>query len=637
MKLLIIILFATHSIILSYPLNIKDNVFDVRKIPVELLKSGGAVIRIDNKIFKVDNYKSATLTVKYAVTIFNKEQQKYGRLSIWYDKFRKISELDAVIYDAQGEEIRDLEKADIKDYSDFEKYFEYNDNRTKFIEMYYDKFPYTVEFNYELEYDGYLGWPSWSSRSSLEPVEYTSFKVIAPENYKLGYWCNADSIKPTIKKLDDDIAYLWEQKLLPKLSYDAVGEDLEDISLVVKIAPSDFEIDGHRGKIDSWQSFGLWYYNLYKDRCVLPESAQGEIDEKINSGDDEKEKIRILYKYLQSKTHYVSVQLGIGGWQPFDANYVYINGYGDCKALSNFMVAMLDYAGIKAYPVIINSTDYPDPILTDLPSQQFNHVIVCAPLQKDTIWLECTSNVLSPGVIGSENENRYALMVTPEGGTLIKTPSSKAVENLQIKKISVSLTHTGKAYASINIKYSGDQYDAVIYLAKQSTPAEKENYIKRMFEVPDISLKNLKLSFTEDENPTVNLNMDISLSKYGTVMGKRIFLNPNLMERRKIIPKDVEKRLSPVKFKYPYMDVDSIYYVLPENFVVETLPKETNLKSSFGSFISKVIQHTGNSILYIRELKIDEYSIAAEKYNEYKKFFSEVVNADKQSVVLINK
>jgi len=85
---------------------------------------------------------------------------------------------------------------------------------------------------------------------------------------------------------------------------------------------------------------------------------------------------------MQDHTRYISIQLGIGGWQPFDAAFVQEHGYGDCKALSNYMVALLKTAGITAYSVLIRPGDYRYTFNESFPSNQFTHVIVCVPFQK---------------------------------------------------------------------------------------------------------------------------------------------------------------------------------------------------------------------------------------------------------------
>ena len=48
---------------------------------------------------------------------------------------------------------------------------------------------------------------------------------------------------------------------------------------------------------------------------------KAEILKLIEGASTNLEKIEILYRYLQENTRYVSVQLGIGGWQTFDARH----------------------------------------------------------------------------------------------------------------------------------------------------------------------------------------------------------------------------------------------------------------------------------------------------------------------------
>ncbi len=439
-SVVIVIIFAAINLTYSFAgSNDEMNEYDIRKIPLVLLKDADVVIRKDITHFEVKDENSAVLKVKYAVTLFRSTKKNYGRKALFYDKFTDIDDLDGAIYDANGEKIRDLSDEDVKDYSAAQGYSLYEDNRVKVAELFYDRFPYTVEYTYTKKYDGYLDWPYWYSRSSIEPVEYTSFEVLIPKDQTLRYWINADSLQPKILNIDDNKSYLWEAKNQLKLSSEVYNDAIEDVAGVVKIAPQNFEIDDYKGDMSSWKSFGLWYYDLYKDRLTLPETAQKEIQSKINQNDSLKTKVVKLYKYMQSKTHYINITLGIGGWQPLEASYVSDHGYGDCKALSNFMVSILNTAKIKAYPVLINHGHEGIPFINEFPSNQFNHVIVCVPFEKDTLWLECTSQTTQPGFLGSGSENRGALMITPNGGVVVKTPVSFADKNVQRKIIDVSL------------------------------------------------------------------------------------------------------------------------------------------------------------------------------------------------------
>ena len=625
-------LFSFICFVISGSLLADDSKYAVSKIPSELSSNVNAVIRYNSTRFIIEDEKSSILIDTIIVTIFNKDGQHYGDLFLPYDKFSDITDLDGKILDENGEEIRDLEDKDINDRPATRSYSLYEDSRVKEAELYFNKFPYTIEFTYEIDFDGNINWPSWYSQHSLEPVELSKFEVKVPANYKLRYWCNRESIKPEIS--ENGKLYSWHAENLKELSYDVVGEAIEDVAAVVKIAPSKFEFGGYEGNMNSWKEFGLWGFNLCKDKNNLSETAKKEINSLITPLDSPKQKVLKLYRYLQSTTRYVSVQLGIGGWQPFDAMYVHDRGYGDCKALSNYLVSLLRVVGIKSYSVWINNGYRRLPLIKEFPSDQFNHVIVCVPLEKDTVWLECTNQNISAGNVGWGNENRDALMLTPEGGMIVAIPKSSSEQNIMQKKIDVSFS-TGTAAINGLIKWGGDQQIPVRDILKDEVPKNKEKWILESFEVPDVKIKNYSFDVAGDSTNQVSLKLNLALPKYATISGSRIFFNPNLMERRTYVPKEVSERLSPIRFIYPYHDIDSVVYKIPQGYKIEALPDEMNLVSSFGNFISKVSRYKEGEILYIRSLEIKKYEIPAENYDEYRKFFSDVVKADRSQVVLV--
>ena len=70
------------------------------------------------------------------------------------------------------------------------------------------------------------------------------------------------------------------------------------------------------------------------------------------------------------------------------------------------MKAALKAVGIKSYIALINAKYNSEPVDPSFPENGFDHVILCIPQPKDSIWLECTSNTTDFGVLGSFTENR---------------------------------------------------------------------------------------------------------------------------------------------------------------------------------------------------------------------------------------
>ncbi len=617
----------------------KDKKFDVASIPSELTEDADAIIRMNQLRFEVKSRKEAIEKRHWVVTIFNENGRDFGEVIVPYDKFCifKTSKLKGHLRDVNGKVIRKLKKSDIEDRSAISGYSLYEDSRVCIAKLYHDVYPYTVDFEYEIRHNGLINWTTWYPQRQEEPVEYASFELIAPKGMEIRYTTRGMELEPIITERKKQQVYHWERSMLPLREIEPLGPSWQEQRASVRAAPTEFEIAGIKGEMSSWKSFGNWYYELSKDRNELPQERATEV-QKISSGTaSDLKKIAKLYELMQKETRYVSVQLGIGGWQPFDAKYVSKNKYGDCKALTNYMMTLLNAVDIPAYPALIRAGRNVSDVIADFPSNQFNHVILYVPLKADTIWLECTSQTSPFGHLGTFTEDRYALVVTADGGELHRTPKSRPVDNQQIHYGTVTLKETGDATAKIKAHYSGNQQDIVRYALAQRSDRDREEWLRDQLLIPTFRLTWVDFTDVDSKQKVISLPFELELPRYTSRSGSRLFLQPNLMNHWRYVPRKMENRTQPVHLSYTYIEADTIFYQLPEGYSVESLPDPVFIEMDFGSYYAASIVIEDKTLQYSRRIEITKNRMPPEKYEEYRSFVKQIVQADQKKVVLLKK
>ncbi len=609
----------------------------VSQMPALLALNAEAVVRLDARTFLVESPKRATEHIRTAVTVFNQKGREAGRCVVFYDRLVELKSLRGELLDAEGRKIRELKNPDVKDYSAISGFSLYEDNRVRVAELYHDAYPYTVVFEYERLYNGLINWPTWYPQDGENSVELSWFELNVPAAMPVRYRLRGHASEPKVHTDATRKTLRWEATLIPKYEHEAHGPSWREQAASVLTAPHEFEIAGYAGNMASWESFGQWSQQLYEGRNLLPPEALAQVQQLCGNLASPKDKARALYEKLQATTRYVSVQLGVGGWQPFEANYVFTRGYGDCKALSNYMVSMLQAVSLEAYPVLIrNGADEPD-VLADFASNQFNHMIVCVPVEKDTLWLECTSQTMPFGHLGMSNEDRHVLVVTPAGGKLVRTPKSKSRDNQQLRRALVTISETGDARSEVRTHYTGNQQDRVRGALAQSSPQAREDWLREEINIPSFRLIKADFSEVEGRQKEIALPVSLELPRYATRSGARLFFKPNLMERWKTVPAAVEERKQPVDLSYAYIDLDSVSYQLPPGYAVEAAPAPVKVETPFGSFYASADFKSEGRLEYVRRLELRENKLPAEQYEAYRKFVAEIVKADGMQVVLVRK
>ncbi|MEM8598530.1 MAG: DUF3857 domain-containing protein [Bacteroidota bacterium] len=608
----------------------------------ELYDHGAVVRRHDTRV-EIQGPGRAIQTERRAVTVFDARGRDFGTHVVFYDTFRKLKRFRACLLDAQGEETRCLGRRDFADYPATSSYSLYDDNRVRVAEFVHDAYPYTVVFETEVEHDGLLGGPpAWRPQPAGNPVEQARLTVSVKGNLPLRHraYHLSDAAEPTVTEERDATVYTWMLGMMPGRGREALGPRFYDQVPRVEVTLDAFEIGGERGRLDSWDAFGRWYGRLSEGRAELPEDARAEIQAIATQGTTRREKVRLLYEHLQTSMRYVSVQLGLGGWQPFDAAYVYERRYGDCKALTNYLMAALATVGIEAYPALIFNGSRAADLDPDFPYNRFNHVVLYVPMDdaatpdaEPPLWLEATSTRMAFARIGASNEDRHALVVTPEGGMLARTPASDAAENREARRLALTLDARGHASGTLHYTYTGAQTDRVRGALWQATPQDRLDWLyERAAKGGELSAPDF--SRVDTRTDTLRLAATLDMPRFATSMGRRLFVQPSRLLHTPGVPSETDHRLHPVRFAYPYLDTDEITLQLPDGYQVEVLPDPVVLHTEFGRFEARAELRNDGALRFTRTLEIRTRELPAVAYDDVRAFFAAAEQAGTDQVVL---
>jgi transglutaminase-like putative cysteine protease len=572
------------------------------------------------------------------ITVLNEAGNKYAVYHNSYEKLVSLSDIDGNLYNAAGKHLKNVKKKDIADLIDDNQMALVTDSRIKMHRFYSTDYPYTVEYEDEQDFDGIFYLPYWIPQlSNYCSVQQSRFVVETPVNYQLHYKTFRYAGKPSIINDGKKISYTWEVKNLKAFEDEDFSPNWEETTTAVFLAPVDFKIEGYEGKMDTWQNLGKFIASLNAGRDVLPDNVKKDVHNLTDNLGSAREKAFALYDYLQKNTRYILVLLGIGGWQPYDANYVATKKYGDCKALSNYMVSLLKEAGIKGYYVLINADENDlHGLWDDFPSPFFNHAIVCVPEGKDTLWFECTNQTIAPGYLSAFTGNRKALMIGDDGGHIVHTPNYTPKDNMQVRVVSASIDSTGKLSATLNTRYTGVQQDIPHAIINDLDKEYKEKFLNSELNLPTYKVNNSKYVETKNLVPEVNEQLDITALSYATISGKRIFIKPNLFNKVPSKYNENDARLFDIEYPFSFHDIDSIAISVPSGYVTEALPKPVTLSSKFGNY-SIVYKVEGDKVKVVRDYERTSGRFPAEDYKEFAAFYNSMYKADRSQVVLVKK
>ena len=616
--------------------------YNASLIPKDLLPYASAVIRSKDVTIEVKDADNTIYHIKAAITVLNKNGDDIARIVLWHNRSNVIRYVKGTVYNEFGQLTGKFAEKDFADVNAASDMSLFEDSRVKHYIPSTGSYPYTIEYEYEKRSKQSLNFNDWQPNEDEGlAVERSSFTFICKPDFKIRYKevnLPPDVFKDVATTAAGLKAYTWQVKNLKAVKEEPYSPNRDKFLCTVKIAPENFKYEGISGAFTNWKELGKWNYDkLLANRQALPPATVQQVNILTAGITDPKLKAKKIYEYMQNKTRYVSVQIGIGGYQPFLASEVDRLNYGDCKGLVNYTQALLKAANIDSWYCVVEAGARKVSMLNDFASMsQGNHVILCLPFKNDTTFLECTSQKIPFGFLGDFTDDRAVLACTPEGGKLMHTPRYTAQINSQVRRAGFTIDNNGVVTGEVTTVFKGTQYDNHEDLLDEPTTEQIRILQKRYNAINNLDIE--KCNYKQDKNalPAATETIRLSARDFATTENGRLYFSINPLNRSIRTLRDVRNRANPVYINSGYTDEDEITYTLPAGYRSDLNPLNVSVEKPFGTFKATMVLN-GDKLIFKRTLQVIDGTYSKDTYHDLVEFYQTVVDADNYNVTLVKK
>ncbi|WP_241491433.1 DUF3857 domain-containing protein [Lacinutrix mariniflava] len=597
----------------------------------DLKENANAVIRHKALEIEIKAYNKMVVKEHRIVTVFNEYGMRNIGAYLSYDNTVNIKHISAIVYNALGQEIKSIKEKKFKDVSAVSGGTLFSDDRQKYLSYTPTNYPFTVEYTSEYVTSTTAFIPRWFPvEGYFVSTEYSSFKIVNNSaivlNKKASYLDGYN-----INELSD---FYYEAKNIKAIKKEAYAPSFSSFAPHLKFALQEFDMKGVKGQNSSWTAFGKWVdTDLNKDTEELPEDVISEVQNLTKTESSNLEKAKIVYKYMQDKTRYISVQVGIGGWKPMLASDVDRLSYGDCKALSNYTKALLKAVGVESYYTLIYGNRDIESFDIDFSSQQGNHAILTVPHQDDYVFLECTSQTTPFGYIANFTDDRDALIITPDGGKIVHTKVYKTEENSQKTKAIITVDQLGGLNATIKVNSKGTQYNRYSQLESKDQKGKQLYYKNRFDNINNLKVRSISI-INDKENVILTENLELEASKYASKAGNMLLLTPNAFNKNTYIPPRYENRTLPFEVDRGFVDEDEYVFTLNQALSIDVMFEPVTISNKFGEYATTIEKIGDKKFKYKRKLIINKGKYSKDDYKTFRTFYSNITKHDKSKITL---
>ena len=456
------------------------------------------------------------------------------------------------------------------------------------------------------------------------PIVFTEVTVNAPEKLPLRSIAIKSAVGNTVKfhgekRENGRIVYRWTAEDVPQIIPEPNMPPLRGVvqRLLVSTAKD-------------WREISRWYYGLCRPRLdVVDDALKAEVKKIVAGKKTDREKVMALFQFVSQKIRYTGVdgEDRAPGFEPHDVKDTFHQRHGVCRDKAGLLVAMLEIAGFKAYPVLFYASK--STVDDEVPSDSFNHAIAAwetAPGQYQLMDPTCESTQeFFPAYLA----NQSYIVARPDGDVLRRSPSPPAEDNLLGIDTVASIDPNGTLTGKSTFEFRG--YHDLAYrgwLARHGKDPVRQLFSSRLqLTVPGAAIDDFKV-FPEDVRDmsrplkiVISYTVSDALAASGTA---EVLPLPELFGqfgRAPFMMNDIslETRHYPLRFDTTAVTRENIRLELPESVKLLSLPAAVKRQAP-GAEWERKFTANGNVVSSCTVVKINALEVAPEQYAKLREF-----------------
>jgi hypothetical protein len=393
---------------------------------------------------------------------------------------------------------------------------------------------------------------------------------------------------------------------------------------------------------DFWKSEGK-YWSKNVDRFAQPsKKLQTAVQQLVAPGDTQEAKLQKIYAAVMqventSFTRQHSVEENKAeGLKIKTADDIWDQKRGTDNEITRLFIAMVRAAGMKAYDMILSERDRDLMVKSYLDWDQLYDEIAIVPVNGKDVFFDPGERYCEFGQLQWKHTSLPGVRQT-DTGTEIAISSDLGYKNTQILRIAeLKLESDGKLSGKIRITMTGAEalrwrqfaLQADVEEAKKNFEEELQRNMPAGVEVKT----NHFIGLTDYDHALMAL-LDVSGSM-GTATGKRVLLPGTFFEANAKPLFVHEKRENPIDLRFPYTIRDQVTLALPTDYVVESVPKNTEIPLLQFARYASGYKGSAASYDYARQMIMANVLYEAKEYPQLKDFYAKANAQDQQQLVL---